>query len=76
MSMVNEGHEQGVLEASEAEMITNIFELDDKDAGDIMTHRKNLVALDGAMTLREADVYKRQLSGRTDGGWSGADLLQ
>ncbi len=37
MSMVNEGHEQGVLEASEAEMITNIFELDDKEAGDIMT---------------------------------------
>ena len=54
MSMVNEGHEQGVLEAREAEMITNIFELDDKDAGDIMTHRKNLVALDGSMTLREA----------------------
>lgn len=54
MSMVNEGHEQGVLEAREAEMITNIFELDDKEAGDIMTHRKNLVALDGAMTLREA----------------------
>ena len=54
MSMVNEGHEQGVLEATEAEMITNIFELDDKDAGDIMTHRKNLVALDGSMTLREA----------------------
>lgn len=54
MSMVNEGHEQGVLEASEAEMITNIFQLDDKDAGDIMTHRKNLVALDGEMTLRDA----------------------
>ena len=52
--MVNEGHEQGVLEAREAEMITNIFELDDKDAGDIMTHRKNLVALDGSMTLKEA----------------------
>lgn len=51
MSMVNEGHEQGVLEASEAEMITNIFEFTDKDAGDIMTHRKNLVALDSGMTL-------------------------
>jgi len=54
MSMVNEGHEQGVLEAREAEMITNIFELNDKEAGDIMTHRKNLVALDGEITLREA----------------------
>ncbi len=30
MSMVNEGHEQGILEHSEAEMITNIFELNDK----------------------------------------------
>lgn len=26
ISMVNEGHEQGVLRASEAEMIHNIFE--------------------------------------------------
>lgn len=53
-SMVNEGHEQGILEAGEAEMITNIFELDDKTAEDVMTHRKNLVALDGSLTLREA----------------------
>ena len=54
MSMVNEGHEQGVLEDSEAEMITNIFELGDKRAEDVMTHRKNLVLLDGSMTLKEA----------------------
>ena len=54
MTMVNEGHEQGVLESSEAEMITNIFEFDEKEAGDIMTHRKNIVALDGSMTLKEA----------------------
>lgn len=57
MSMVNEGHEQGVLEASEAEMITNIFEFDDKEAGDIMTHRKNMVALDGELTLRQAITF-------------------
>lgn len=54
MYMVNEGHDQGVLEASEAEMITNIFEFDDKVASDIMTHRMNVVALDGEMTLKEA----------------------
>ena len=57
MDMVNEGHEQGVLESSEAEMITNIFEFDDKEAGDIMTHRKNIVALDGSMSLREAAYF-------------------
>lgn len=53
ISMVNEGHEQGVLQASEAEMIHNIFEFDDKEAKDIMTHRKNVVAVDGRMKLRE-----------------------
>lgn len=57
MSMVNEGHEQGVLEASEARMITNIFKLDDKKAGDIMTHRTNLVMIDGAMPLEEAITF-------------------
>ncbi len=54
ISMVNEGHEQGVLQASEAEMITNIFEFGDKEAQDIMTHRKNIIAVDGNMTLKEA----------------------
>lgn len=53
MSMVNEGHEQGVLLASEAEMITNIFEFGDKQASDIMTHRKNIVAVDGMWSLKE-----------------------
>lgn len=54
ISMVNEGHEQGVLLATEAEMITNIFEFGDKQAKDIMTHRSNILALDGDMTLGEA----------------------
>lgn len=54
ISMVNEGHEHGVLKASEAEMIHNIFEFDDKEARDIMTHRKNIVALEAQMKLSEA----------------------
>lgn len=54
MSMVNESHEQGVIHANEAEMITNIFEFGEKDAEDIMTHRKNIAAVDGDMTLNEA----------------------
>lgn len=54
ISMVNEGHEQGMLEATEAEMINNIFEFGDKDAGDIMTHRKHIVAVDGMMQLSQA----------------------
>ena len=54
MSMVNEGHEQGVLLAEEAEMITNIFEFGDKEAHDIMTHRTSIVAINGRKTLKEA----------------------
>lgn len=54
LTMVNEGHEQGVIEAEEAEMINNIFEYGDKEAADIMTHRMNMVAIDGDMTLEEA----------------------
>lgn len=54
ISMVNEGHEQGVLLASEAEMITNIFEFGDKEAKDIMTHRNHIIAIDGATPLKEA----------------------
>lgn len=54
ISMVNEGHEQGVLQAAEAEMITNIFEFGDKQAQDIMTHRNSMVAVEGTMPLKEA----------------------
>ena len=53
MSMVNEGHENGVLQESEAEMINNIFTLDQKEAKDIMTHRKQIMALDGTRSLQE-----------------------
>ena len=57
MPMVREGHEQGVLEASEARMISNIFEYGDKDAHDVMTDRGNIIALDSATTLREASRF-------------------
>ncbi|MCM1026884.1 MAG: hemolysin family protein [Roseburia sp.] len=57
ISMVNEGHEQGLIQASEAEMISNIFEFDDKEAQDIMTHRKNIVAIDADTPLKDAIAF-------------------
>lgn len=54
ISLVNEGHEDGNILASEAAMIQNIFEFSDTDAKDIMTHRKSIVAVNGDSTLREA----------------------
>lgn len=53
-SMINVGHEQGVLLESEAEMITNIFEYSEKEAKDIMVNRNNMIAMDCNMTLEEA----------------------
>ncbi len=57
ISMVNEGHEQGVLLASEAEMIHNIFAFGDKEAKDIMTHRKNISAIDGTLSYTDAVAF-------------------
>lgn len=57
ISMVNEGHEQGYIEASEAEMITNIFEFGDKKAQDIMTHRSNVIAIDASLKLEDAITF-------------------
>nr|WP_297707331.1 hemolysin family protein [uncultured Butyrivibrio sp.] len=53
-SMVSEGQEQGVLQETEADMITNIFEFSDKEARDIMTNRKAMVAIDANTSLKEA----------------------
>ncbi len=44
--MVDVGEEKGVIEDVQKEMINNIFEFDDIDAGDIMTHRTDIVAID------------------------------
>lgn len=44
--MVDVGGEKGVIENDQKEMINNIFEFDDMDAGDVMTHRTDVVAAD------------------------------
>lgn len=54
ISMVNEGHEQGAIQESEAEMIHNIFELDDTEAADVMTRRKSIIAIDQELPFEEA----------------------
>ena len=61
IGLVDEAHEQGVIQESEAEMIQNIMEFSDKDAKDIMTHRKNIEAFDEEETLGE--VVDRMLEG-------------
>jgi len=43
--MVDVGSESGNIEDSEKEMIENIFEFNDKEVSEIMTHRKKIVSL-------------------------------
>lgn len=57
ISMVNEGQEQGVFDAGQAEMISNIIELDDKEVCDIMTHKKRIIAVDAELSLEEALTF-------------------
>ncbi|MDR1927429.1 MAG: hemolysin family protein [Oscillospiraceae bacterium] len=44
--LVDAGGEKGVIEDSQKEMINNIFEFDDIDVGDIMTHRTEIVGVE------------------------------
>jgi putative hemolysin len=43
--MVDAGSEKGAIEESEKEFINNVFEFDDKNAGDLMTHRLDTAIL-------------------------------
>lgn len=51
--MVDAGEEKGVIENTQAEMIDNIFEFDDLDAGDVMTHRTDMAAIEVTRSLEE-----------------------
>ena len=54
--MVDVGQEKGVIEDHQKEMINNIFEFDDIDVTDIMTHRTDMIAVEDTDTLE--DVVK------------------
>ncbi|MBP7401938.1 MAG: HlyC/CorC family transporter [Clostridia bacterium] len=51
--MVDVGRESGTIHEEEKEMIENIFDFNDKEVSEIMTHRTNIVALDVEATLDE-----------------------
>lgn len=59
--MVDVGSENGTIEDSEKTMIENIFEFNDKEVSEIMTHRKKLVALPIKATFEETlEVASRE----------------
>lgn len=59
--MVDVGQEKGVIEDAQKEMINNIFEFDDIDVSDIMTHRTDMYAVEAGDGLREViDISVKQ----------------
>ena len=56
MNMIDAGEEDGTIDENEKEMISNIFEFDDKIAGDIATHRKDIVAI--PIDMAKEDIIK------------------
>ena len=51
--LVDEGEEKGVIEQSEKYMINNIFEMDDREISEIMTHRMDVIAVPKTATFAE-----------------------
>jgi putative hemolysin len=51
--MINVGRETGTIHETEKEMIENIFELNDTQVSEIMTHRTDLVSLSCDATYKE-----------------------
>ena len=60
--MVDVGEEKGSIEEEEKELINNVFEFNDKTAGEIMTHRKDIFGIeineDIDKMLDKLDEYK------------------
>lgn len=51
--MVDVGEEKGTIRETEKEMINNIFEFDNKEVADIMTHRTDVIGIDVESSLEE-----------------------
>ena len=53
LSIMEEGQEQGIIEEDEVEMVSNILDLDDKIAREIMTSRNKIFAVPSDATIDE-----------------------
>lgn len=53
LMMVDAGEEKGTIEESAKDMIVNIFDFDNTDIGEIMTHRTDIVAVEDTDTIND-----------------------
>ncbi len=65
LMMVDVGEEKGVIDEGAKEMISNIFEFDDRAVSEIMTHRTEVIAVEDTMTFQQAIPWqwKRDIPG-------------
>lgn len=54
LSLVEEGQEKGLIEDDTKNIIENVFDFDDTVAYEIMTHRRDMVAIEDTDSLKEA----------------------
>ena len=54
LMLVDAGNESGDIDENQAEMITNIFEFDDLEAKDVMTHRIDITGIERSSPVSEA----------------------
>ena len=63
-AMIEEGSESGVIEATERDMVRNVFRLDDRQVGSIMIPRSDIEWID-LEASREENIRKIQTSRRS-----------
>ena len=60
-TMVDVSHEEGVLESTEKEMITNVVDFGDSDAEDVMVPRMDMVSIPEDMSYQEVmQVFRKE----------------
>ncbi len=63
--MVSAGHEEGIIEESEKQMIDNVFDFGENSATDVMTHRTEIISLpidadyNTVLNIFKAEQYSR-----------------
>ncbi len=55
--MVDVGEEKGTINVAEKQMINNIFEFNNKNVTDVMTHRTDIMALELEATLSDVTAF-------------------
>ncbi len=68
--MIDLGEEKGTIQPKEKELIENVFELNDRQAKDVMTHRMQVEAIDSESTPEE--IFRLV----SESGWSRFPVYQ